>query len=89
MGGVFDSAQTTSLPLRNNATLPLHTNGENSRYSDQGNYAMTEFPFYSDSGIGNPRAHWGIQGGSDRWECDNYPSGDPSGYHTLHRIWFR
>ena len=57
IGGVFDSAQMTSLPLRNNAPLPLHTNGESSRYSGQGNYDITEFPFYSVSGFGNPRAH--------------------------------
>ncbi|MBM76397.1 MAG: hypothetical protein CMK59_13410 [Proteobacteria bacterium] len=88
MADVYSSSYTTSLPLRNNSTLPLHTNGENSAYSSEGDLAMTAFPFYSDSGIGNPRAHWGIKGGGQRWECDNSPGSNPPS-HTLHRIWFR
>jgi hypothetical protein len=87
MAGVYDSSFTSSLSLRNSSTLPLHTNGENSRYENQGDSAMTEFPFYSNSGIGNPRAHWGIRGGGTRWECDDNTGN--ANYHTLHRIWLR
>jgi len=86
--GVYNSSLTTSLALRNNSTLPLHTNGENSFYSSQGNGAMVNFPFYSNSGIGNPRAHWGIRGNGNRWECDDTGS-SASASHSLFRVWAR
>ena len=61
---------------------------KNSYYSNQGNGAMVNFPFYSNSGIGNPRAHWGIRGNGDRWECDDTGS-TASASHSLFRVWAR
>ena len=87
MSQLYDPALSEDLAGYDNATLPLHTNGENSFFADQGDSAMTEFPFYSNSGIGNPRAHWGIRGMGSRWECDDFGGNDQS--HTLHRIWVR
>ncbi|HOX42999.1 MAG TPA: fibrinogen-like YCDxxxxGGGW domain-containing protein [Myxococcota bacterium] len=52
-----------------------------SGYSDQGDLALTSFPFY----LGGT-AHWGI-GASGRWEADDY-AGNNS-LSTLHRVWVR
>jgi hypothetical protein len=55
-------------------------------YSNQGNSAMTEFPYFI--GAAN---HWGIKGGTYRCEMDDYPAISGNGYqnHTLHQIWIR
>lgn len=55
-------------------------------YSDQGNSAMMNFPFF----VGGTY-HWGIKGGTSRWEMDDYPVNVGTGYqnHTLHQIWIR
>ena len=42
----------------------------------------TGFPYYN-SGA----QHWGLYGGGNRWEVDDYANG--SQYHTLHRVWVR
>ncbi len=51
-------------------------------FTDQANYAMTEFPFWL---IGT--YHWGIRGGGSRWEVDDF-SGNFA-YSTYHQIWIR
>lgn len=51
-------------------------------YSNEGNLAMTNFPFW----LANTY-HWGIQGGGARWEVDDFP-GD-SRNNTHHQIWIR
>jgi hypothetical protein len=51
-------------------------------YTDQGDLAMTQFPFWL-----NGTYHWGIQGLGSRWEVDDFP-GNPN-FNTLHRIWVR
>jgi hypothetical protein len=57
------------------------------RYSNQGDYALTEFPFWW-SGT----AHWGIRGGGFRWEVDDFYNpyaGNQDGYayNTIHQVW--
>lgn len=61
------------------ANLPA---GSLSYFSDRGNNALTNFPYYV---AGN--YHWGIQGGGTRWEVDDYPNGSQN--NTIHRVWVR
>jgi len=79
--------------LYNSASMPFFINSDRSGYSNQGNLAMTSFPIYGNSTIGNPRSHWGIDGGGNRWEVDDYAGnqGAPTNYDpsTIHRIWVR
>ena len=51
-------------------------------FSSMGDYAMTEFPFYTNSAY-----HWGVRGQGSRWECDDYANS--STYNTLHQVWVR
>jgi hypothetical protein len=51
-------------------------------FTDQGNSAMTEFPFWL-----NGTYHWGIKGGTNRWEVDDFPAGYQN--NTYHQIWIR
>ncbi len=71
-----------------NKVLPGHTGQlphvATSFYSDQGDEAMTAFPFYGPWGASN--IHWGI-GALTRWEVDDFPGGPQN--NTLHRIWVR
>lgn len=83
-----DTATNFNGELYNNASIPLFVNSDRSGYSNQGDSAMTEFPIYGNSTIGNPRAHWGIRGGGQRWEVDNSPGSVPN-VDTIHRIWVR
>ena len=62
-----------------NAFLP---NSTANYFYDQGNFAMTNFPFWL-----NGTYHWGIRGHDSRWEVDDFP-GNYS-YNTLHQIWIR
>ena len=70
------------------ANMPV-TNPPGARYSNQGENAMTWFPFYVSSNY-----HWGIgapnTNGNDRWECDD-STGSSTGddYDTQHQIWIR
>jgi len=50
--------------------------------ADEGDYAMTEFPFWKDGSY-----HWGIKGLNYRWECDDFPAS--SANNTFHQIWVR
>lgn len=51
-------------------------------YSNQGDYAMTEFPFYKANA-----EYWAISGDGSRWECDDYPNN--YNYNTFHQIWVK
>ncbi|MEM6801060.1 MAG: PA14 domain-containing protein [Bacteroidota bacterium] len=51
-------------------------------YSDEGDYALTNFPFWLWGTY-----HWGIRGLNSRWEVDDYAGG--SSESTIHRIWAR
>ena len=91
-GNYRDTNTIQNGSLRLNASLPFYVDADVSGYSDQGDLAMTNFPMYGNSTIGNPRAHWGIRGGGSRWEVDDYPAsqgGSDSGHNTIHRIWVR
>jgi len=78
--GDCDDIVATSTPRPGHtATLPA---ARNSAYTDRGEVALTDFPFYS---IGT--AHWGVRGNGRRWECDDFPSS--SAYSTLHRVFVR
>ena len=61
------------------ANLPASTQNY---FFDQGNLAMTNFPFWLSSTY-----HWGIRGHDSRWEVDDFPGN--SSYHTHHQIWIR
>lgn len=61
------------------ANLPVSSA---SFFSDQGNSAMTEFPFW----LGGTY-HWGIRGSAYRWEVDDFVNSNS--YNTLHQIWIR
>lgn len=51
-------------------------------FSNEGNNAMTEFPFW----LGGTH-HWGIRGSAYRWEVDDFPNSNS--FNTLHQIWIR
>ena len=51
-------------------------------FADEGDYAMTNFPFWLTGTY-----HWGIRGLGSRWEVDDYPNN--SSYNTHHQIWIR
>ena len=97
--GFNNSSTNQNASLYSNASIPLYCreSSELSGYADSGDLAMTEFPIYGNSTIGNPRAHWGSKGGGTRWEVDDFPenqgggSGSPGGYsqNTIHRIWVK
>jgi len=53
-----------------------------SAFANQGDLALTEFPFYEAA-----VSHWGIRGQGTRWEADDY-NGDFS-QDTIHRVWIR
>jgi len=70
----------------NYSALEGHTaylpSSANDYFFNEGNLAMTNFPFW----LGGTY-HWGIKGGGIRWEVDDYPS--DSSNHTFHQIWVR
>lgn len=51
-------------------------------FTEQGDAAMTEFPFYQNSAY-----HWGIRGFGGRWEVDDFANSADS--DTVHQIWVR
>lgn len=70
----------------NNTLLPGHTanlpEALDNGFTNQGNDALTSFPFY----LGGTY-HWGIRGQGSRWECDDYPNN--SDHNTFHQVWVR
>ncbi len=54
----------------------------NAYFSNEGNSALTNFPFYKSGSY-----HWGVKGGGYRWEVDDYPSN--ASVNTIHRVWVR
>ncbi|NMH88411.1 HYR domain-containing protein [Flavivirga algicola] len=74
--------------LNNNATtlaghtanIPV-TASLNGFFADQGDFALTNFPFY----VGGLN-HWGIRGLGNRWEVDDFST---NSYNTIHRVWVR
>ncbi len=83
----FKTGSGNMVGIANNFTaLTGHTAylpGSTAHYfSDQGNSAMTSFPIYLVSTY-----HWGIKGGTNRWEVDDFPNN--YSYNTFHQIWIR
>lgn len=76
MSGI--SSSFTSL-AGHNAFIP---GSASSFYSDQSNFAMTNFPFW----VGGAY-HWGIRGLDYRWEVDDFPGN--SSNDTFHQIWIK
>lgn len=77
--GNMSGIGTATLESMHTANLPA---GSLSLFSNQGNSAMTEFPFYVSGTY-----HWGIRGLGSRWEVDDYPNN--SSLSTIHRVWVR
>ena len=50
--------------------------------ADVVNTGWTGFAYYRGGAY-----HWGLRGGGNRWEVDDYANG--YAYHTLHRVWVR
>jgi len=65
--------------IGHNSNLPASAG---SFFSNQGNSAMTEFPFWLGATY-----HWGIYGYAYRWEMDDF--NNSSTYNTHHQIWIR
>jgi hypothetical protein len=61
-------------------------NSASSFFVNEGNFAMTNFPFWLGATY-----HWGIRGQDYRWEMDDYPANGGSGFqhNTFHQIWIR
>lgn len=51
-------------------------------FTNQGNYALTNFPFWVAATY-----HWGVGGDGGRWESDDYPNNNSA--NTLHKVWVR
>jgi hypothetical protein len=82
-GNMLDIANSFSALAGHSAYLP----GATTNYIvNQGNIAMTNFPMYV-----NAAYHWGIRGGTFRWEVDDFPANIGNGYQftTYHQIWIR
>ena len=75
-GSFTGLATNHTLFTDHSANIPAQSNAY---FSNQGDSAMTNFPFYRGGSY-----HWGIRGLGARWECDNYSS-----HNTLHRIFIR
>ena len=78
MSGISTAGNYTTL-TGHSAYLP---NSAANNFTDQGNAAMTEFPFWLASSY-----HWGIRGFAARWEVDDFVN--TYAYSTLHQIWIR
>ena len=61
------------------AYLPAVTNAGYTGVSD----GFWNFPFYN--GLSGRWGTWGIRGGGNRWECDDYVGNDVE--TTLHQVW--
>lgn len=57
-----------------------------SNFANEGNLAMTNFPFWLGANY-----HWGIRGQDYRWEVDDYAASIGNGYqfNTYNQIWIR
>lgn len=68
------------------ATLPSHSaflpNSAANFFSNEGNLAMTNFPFWLSGTY-----HWGIKGHNYRWEVDDF--NNSASWNTHHQIWIR
>jgi hypothetical protein len=78
--GSFNGLQASFTLLQgHNAFLP---NQITDFFTNQGDLALTEFPFYRSG-----QYHWGIRGQGNRWETDDFVNNPNS--HTFHQVWVR
>lgn len=78
--GTTAGIATNFTPLTGHtAVLPA---ARNNGFNNQGDQAMTAFPF-AQSGV----AHWAVRGNGGRWECDDFAQSAAN--HTIHRIWVK
>ena len=75
--GINNAANYNLLPSHT-ASIPQNASDV---LSNQGDFALTEFPFWK-----HGQVHWGIRGLGDRWEVDDYARNTES---TIHRVWVR
>ncbi len=75
--GINNAANYTLLS-GHSANIPQNVN---ETYPNNGDYALTEFPFFTIS-----QYHWGIKGSGSRWEVDDFSNNTNS---TIHRVWVR
>jgi len=73
--------QAANHTLGANHTATVVPQGATNVFINQGDFALTNFPFWTS---GN--AHWGIRGGNSRWEVDDSANNTES---TIHRVWVR
>jgi hypothetical protein len=78
-GSMSGIASSYTALTGHSAYLP---NSATNFFTDQGNIAMTNFPFWL---VGT--YHWGIRGGGSRWEVDDFPGNFANS--TYHQIWIR
>jgi hypothetical protein len=78
-GSFTDLTSSYTTLASHSANLPLATD---SYYTNQGNAALTEYPFFKGGFF-----HWGIRGVGSRWEVDNESIN--SSHHTYHQVWVR
>ncbi len=81
-GGINNAANFTAL-TGHTANIPAFAGNV---YVNQGDKALTEFPFFRSG-----QNHWGIRGLGNRWEVDDIPtSASPiNSQSTIHRVWVR
>lgn len=86
--GQFGNQFTYTLYSDHTARIPQEAA---SRFANQGDYALTEFPFYKGG-----ESHWAIRGGRSwtyawRWEVSDFPEWKPGGsgfsFDTVHQVW--
>lgn len=79
-----------SYGLYSDHTALIPQDGRN-RFANQGDYALTEFPFWKGG-----EYHWGIRGGRSwgyawRWEVSDFPEWRPRttghAFNTVHQVW--
>ena len=83
----FKTGSGSMTGINNSFTLLAgHTaflpNSARDYFTNEGNIAMTNFPFWLAGTY-----HWGIRGHGTRWEVDDF--NNSSIYHTFHQIWIR
>jgi hypothetical protein len=75
----FENSTSYTLLPAHTGNIPQNFNGF---FGNQGDYALTQFPFYESAS-----KHWAVRGFESRWEVDDFP--DDYSNSTIHKIWGR
>jgi len=59
------------------------------RYDNQGNYALTAAPFCTGGLRHGSIDFTGTAGPANRWECDDADTSSVGNFDTIHRIWVK